>query len=282
MTNVSRLEIGDYESAIQLLVTSSDTIWLQSMAMDVNNKDIIYKIDQLIEAGLIELWDYEIKLGKNNRKVEQVITWDEHSESTKYISELILEHSQEIKKRPESEYTIWNIEQRNTLSNQFIAKKCGANSMIQRIGTQENPVIKRGNRVDLHQEYSKYLFNYTNIKSLSKLEIKNILELRKLTKYFREEIQNKIAEFPLDNIPVSHIRKDCEDLSKKYCEIVNETMEHRFSNSGIMNNMALDILSLFSPIVTWGQIGQKLGDLLFEKEQRGFVLYLTRLQKYTR
>ena len=284
LVNVCRIQPVDYESIIQSLITNTDSLWLQSMVMDVNGKDMISRIERLMEPGLINLWDYEKRLGKSTAEIKRVITLEEYAEADQYTTQLVSEMAAGSTNMVSSDYTAWNIEKKNTFSNLITAKYCGASSLLQRsVPTRIATFHNENDGSDLIQLYSKYIFAQTNIRSLSNLTIEQIIDLRKLSIYYRNEIQSKLNDHILpSNVPISIIEKDCEEITRKYCETVNEIVLENYSTKGLLQSLALDITSCFIEPLSYFLMGRKVFDLVFKRKQRGFIIYLTKLQKFTR
>lgn len=277
MVNMSKITDYDYESIIQSLITNVDVVWINALSLEINSEQVVKKLLGLKEAGLIRLWDYELCLhGNKLLPVDRIITNEEYKDSKIYVQEMMQDIvKNNIKQR--SDFTTFNIEHKNLLSNFLIAKYCGAKSLIQR--NIVNMSVATGEK-DLLQTYAQYLFNQTNICSISKLSLKEILELRKYSKYFRNKIQVYINNRLIDgNIPISVIRRDCEMISKEYCEEINARIKNGTTLLGTGTGIALDIASIWFIPVTLYSISQKLWDTLFHREQRGFVMYLMTLQK---
>jgi len=283
LVNVCRLQPVDYESIIQSLITSTDFLWLQSMAMDVNDKPTVYQLEQLIESELVSLWDYEKRLGKRTVKLGRVITLEEYKEADQYTTQLVSEMTSQNTRMLSSDYTTWNIEKRNTFSNLIIADYCGASSLLQRSAPSSASLHIAGQEgSDLLQLYSKYLFGKISIRTLSNLTIEQILELRRLSTFFRSEIQKKIDSHLLsNNIPLIQIEQDCNDLYVKLSEMVDAAVMDKYSTQDIGESLSLDILSCFIEPLSYFLKGQKVYDLIFKRKQRGFVVYLTKLKKFT-
>lgn len=270
LTNVSMLTQCDYESIIQSLITNVNLVWVNALALEINSSEMEKKLCALKEAGLIRTWDYEVKMNKCSEGVlDKVITLEEYKKNAEYLDAMMPDLVKNGMGQS-SDFTTFNIERRNMLSNFLIAKDCGATSVIQRNTIQD---VKTGNR-DIFQLYTNCLFSHTNIRSISALSVEEIIQLRKYSKYFREKIQEQItAHLVSGDVPLSIIKQDCEQLSKEYCKEVNS----RIGGSPI-KGIALDIASIWLSPVTGLSIAQKLWDMIFNRKQRGFVMYLTTLQ----
>ena len=277
MVNVSKIDSGDYQSIVQSLITNVDKVWMNSVALDINSKEIVNKLLLLNEAGLIEFWNYELGL-KEKSKIGRVITIEEHSESNAYIQEMMREIINNDIKRS-SDFTTFNIEKKNLLSNFLIAKYCDANSIIQRNMVSKS--VKTG-KLDLLQMYSQYLFNEINMSFYAdNMKVEDIVELRKYSRFFRNKIQHYINDNLINgDIPLSIIKRDCIEISKEYCEEINSRIHDDVTLWGTGKGLVLDIASIWLVPVTLYSIGKRLWDAAFNREQRGFVMYLTTLQKY--
>lgn len=277
MVNVSKVDSCDYQTIVQSLITNVDKVWVNSVALDINSKDIVDKLLLLNEAGLVEFWNYELGK-KNNSKISRVITVEEHIESNAYIQEMMQGIIKNDIERS-ADFTTFNIEQKNLLSNFMIAKYCGASSIIQRNMISKS--VKTG-ELDLLQLYSQYLFNEINIKfSADNMKVEDIIDLRKYSRFFRNKIQKYINDNLLNgDIPLSIIKKDCMDISKEYCEEINSRIRDDVTLFGTGKGVVLDLASIWLVPVTLFSIAKKLWDAAFNKEQRGFIMYLSSLQKY--
>ncbi len=277
LVNVSELTVHDYETIIQSLITNVDQIWINALALEINSKDVQKKLLTLKEAGLIKIWDNEISTHSlSSTMIDDVLTIEQSKENAKVLNEFM--HgivSNDMEKS--SDYTTFNIECSNMLSNYFTAKSLGADSIIQRNAVRT--IISTGTK-DFIQPYSECLFNITNIRSVSGLTIDEILKLRKYSVYFRNKIQEQIEKhLILGDIPPSLIKQDCEKLSKEYCKEINSRIMSSINDSYIGKGIALDIASIWIVPVTLFSISKKLWDAVFNREQRGFVMYLSTLQK---
>lgn len=277
LTNVSKLTQHDYESVIQSLITNVDTVWVNALAFEINSPEVKKKMYELREAGLVKIWDYEVSMNRHSEKIiNKVLTLEQHKKNTASLNTIMQEKANkgfEVS----SDFTTFNIEQRNMLSNLLTAKFCGAESIIQRNSIRTN--ITTGN-TDMFQAYADCLFNETNIYTLSGLSVDEILNLRKYSKHFRKKIQEKIDEHMISGeVPISVIRQDCKELSREYCDEINSRISSSLTTFGTGTGIALDIASFWVIPVTLYSIAQKLWDATFHQSQRGFVLYLTTLKK---
>ena len=274
MVNVSKITSCDFEGIIQSLITNVDTVWVNRLTLDINNKEIVRKISELEEVGLVKYWDYEMT-GKDLNSLSRVITAEEYRNTERYIAEMM----EDINSNTASiNNTItYEIENKNMLFNFLIANYCGAKSIIQRNNT--NRTIKSG-APDLMQTYVKCLFNETNIYSVSALSVEDILTLRKYSSSFRTKIQSYIDDRLINGtIPISAIKEDCQKLSREYCNEINGRIAGQISGKGTGVSLAMDIMSIWIMPVTLFSIAQKVWDAIFHKDQRGFVMYLTTLKK---
>lgn len=276
LVNVSRLTKCDYESIIQSLITNVDLVWVNALALEINLPEVQQKLSALKEAGLLKVWDYEMSMNaRSSGSVDKVFSIEQYRDSSLYLDAMMNDLISNTMQSP-SDFTTFSIEKRNMLSNLLTAKFCGAESIIQRNSIRTN--VATG-KADLFQEYSKSLFNQTNISSVSGLSIDEILTLRKYSQYFRKKIQEQIdANLVSGEIPLSIIRQDCERLSKEYCSEINARIKGNLTLKGTGTGVALDIASIWLVPVTLYSIGQKVWDAIFNREQRGFVMYLTTLQ----
>jgi len=277
MINVSRIDNCDYQTLIQSLITNVDRVWINSVALDINSKEIVDKLLLLNEAGLVEFWNYELG-NKHNNQNSRIISYEEHSKSNEYIQEMMQEIIKNDIQRS-ADYTTFNIEQKNLLSNFMIAKYCGANSIIQRNMLSKS--VKTG-ELDLLQLYSQYLFNEMRISfSADNMNINDIIELRKYSQYFRNKIQNYINENLINgDIPISTIKRDCMQISNEYSEEISARIRGDITLLGTGKGILLDLASIWLVPVTLFSIAKRLWDAAFNREQRGFIMYLSSLQKY--
>lgn len=277
LVNVSELTQHDYESIIQSLITNVDSVWVNALAFEINSPEVKKKMYELVDAGLIKIWDYEVSMNRHSGQiVNKVLTLEEHKRNSAYLDTMMRDVVNNGM-NASSHFTTFNIEQRNMLSNMLTAKFCEAESLIQRNSTQRN--IATGNP-NLIQTYADCLFNETNINSLSGLSVDEILKLRKYSRFFRKKIQEKIDAHVLSGeVPISIIRQDCRELSKEYCEEINSRVGSSLTTVGTGMGLALDIVSFWVVPVTLYSIAQKLWDAAFHHDQRGFIMYLTTLKK---
>lgn len=276
LVNVSRLTKCDYESIIQSLITNVDLVWVNALALEINPSEVQQKLSALKEAGLLKVWDYEMSMNaRSSASVDKVLSVEQYRDSSAHLDAMMNDLISNTMQNP-SDFTTFSIEKRNMLSNLLTAKFCGAGSIIQRNSIRTN--VTTG-KADLFQEYSKSLFNQTNISSVSGLSIDEIFTLRKYSRYFRKKIQEQIdANLIFGEIPLSIIRQDCERLSKEYCSEINARIKGNLTLKGTGTGLVLDIASIWLVPVTLYSIGQKVWDAIFNREQRGFVMYLTTLQ----
>ena len=277
MVNVSKITDCDFEGIIQSLITNVDTVWVNRLTLDINNPEIVKKIEELKEAGFIKYWDYEMT-GKHLNSVSRIITAEEYRNTESYIAEMMEDinaHTANI-----NNTITYDIENKNMLFNFLIANYCGAKSIIQRNNTQT--IVKSGAQ-DLMQTYANCLFNETSIYSVSNLSVDDIIQLRKYSSSFRKKIKSHIDEHLINgSIPISVIKEDCHNISKEYCEEINSRIAGLISFKGTGISLAMDIMSFWIIPVTIYSMAPKLWDALLYKDQRGFVMYLTTLNKLTK
>lgn len=268
--NVCMLTEYDYESIIQSLITNVDAVWVNALALEINTSEMGKKLYALKEAGLVRTWDYEMSMSKHSvETLNKVLTVEEYRNNSEYLDAMVSSLVKSSMDRS-SDFTTFNIESRNMLSNFLIAKNCGATSVIQRNSIWN---VSSGKQ-DIFQLYVNCLFNQTNIRSVSDLSVEAIMQLRKYSQHFRDKIQEQIdAHLVSGDVPMSVVKQDCEQLSKEYCQEINK----RIGGSPI-KGIALDIASIWLVPVTMLSISQKLWDTIFNRKQRGFVMYLTTLQ----
>ena len=280
LVNVSKVTPSDYESRIQSLITNVDLIWLNALALEINSSEMEKKLQSLKEAGLIRTWDYEMSMSNRSaRTIDRIITKEEHKQNSEYLN-FVMREIVNQKMENHSDYTTFSIEKRNMLSNFLTAKNCGATSIIQRNFKQT--YVSSGGK-DVFPLYASMLFNQTSTNSVSGLSVDEILKLRKYSRYFRNKIRELIDTHLLSgDIPPSIIRQDCEKLSKEYCEEVNARIRSSLTMIGTSKGVALDIASIWVVPVTLLSIGEKIWDAIFNRNQRGFVMYLTTLQNYSK
>lgn len=276
--DISRLQQIDYQSIVQTLITRTDTIWLQSMVMDVNSQETIKNLSGLIEAGLIELWDYELRLGRGSIQPKRVITLEEHNEAEQYKNLLVDEMLRSSSEMHASDYTTLNIEKKNMITNQLLAHYCDANSLLQRFPHVNSIVSRNEQKTDILNLYTTHLFGVTNISQLQNLSVDDILELRKLSKHLRVAIQKCIDKHLLQtNIPEELIRQDCQDLHRQYDELIREAIEEKYSNRSIIRDTTIETLSLVAGWTSFISIPKKIIESILNRKERGFVIYMTRL-----
>lgn len=277
LVNVSELTQHDYESIIQSLITNVDSVWVNAVAFEINPPEVKKKMCELVDAGLIKIWDYEVSMNKHSgQMVDKVLTLEEHKKNSVYL-DTMMDDLMSNGMNASSDYTTFNIEQRNMLSNLLTAKFCEAESLIQRNSSRMN--IATGNP-DMIQAYADCLFNETNIYSLSGLSVDEILKLRKYSRFFRKKIQEKIDAHMLSGeVSLSIVRQDCTELSKEYCDEINSRISSSLTTMGTGTGIALDIASFWVVPVTLYSIAQKLWHAAFHHNQRGFIMYLTTLKK---
>lgn len=276
LANVSMLTQCDYESIIQSLITNVDSIWINALVLEINSSEMEKKLCALKEAGLVRTWDYEIGMNKRfERSLDKVLTVEQNKENADYLDAMMPDLVKGTMGQS-SDFTTFNIENRNMLSNFLIAKFCGATSIIQRNSSWSN--VATG-KEDVFQTYASCLFNQTNIKSVSGLSIEEIIKLRKYSKYFRDKIQEMIdAHLVSGDVPLSIVRQDCERISNEYCKEINSRIGGNLTLAGTGKGVVLDIASIWIVPVTLLSITQKIWDTIFNRNQRGFVMYLTTLQ----
>lgn len=275
LVNVSKLTHCDHESIIQSLITNVDEVWINALAFEINDSEVERQLRALNEAGLVRVWDYEKSMSNHSTNmVAKVLTVEEYKAHAEYV-EVMMEELVKARMTQSSDYTTFNIEMRNMLTNLLTAKFCNAESIIQRDSRRVD--ISTGKQ-DVFQRYTDCLFNYTNIDSVSALSIESILELRKYSRFFRDRIQKMINDHILtSDIPLSQIREDCRKLSMEYCNELNARIRGGISPSGTAKGVALDIASIWLAPVTILSITQKLWDSVFNRKQRGYIMYLTTL-----
>lgn len=278
LVSVSEITEHDYESIIQSLITNVDVVWVNALAFEINPPEVNKMMHELVDAGLIKIWDYEVSMNKHSAQmVDKVLTLEDHKKNAAYL-DAMMDDLVSRQLDTSSHFTTFNIEQRNMLSNLLTAKFLESESIIQRNTSRINVVT--GN-LDMTQAYADCLFNETNIYSLSGLSIDEILKLRKYSQYFRTKIQEKIdAHMVSGEVSFPIIRQDCKELSREYCEEVNSRLSD-LTIRGMGKGFALDIASFWISPLSYYTIAQKLWDAIFHRNQRGFIMYLTTLKQST-
>ena len=236
-----------------------------------------------MEAGLIKLWDYEIPLSHAARKIDRVITLDEYNMIEECKEQLVDEMMRTSDLSKFSDYTIVNIERKNIISNQLLAECCGSTSIIQRYPGNFINYPNKGKKgndelVDL---YAPYLFGKTKMGNLSDISVDDILELRKLSKYFRNKIQEYANKHTFSLIPESQIKRDCEAIHKEYENLVQEAVRDKYSGGSVGSGIVLEILSCFVSWMSFVSIPQKIIASILNRNERGFVMYMSRLSSAT-
>jgi hypothetical protein len=277
--NIGRLQAFDYESIVQALITRTDAIWLQALTLDVNNTRMRNSIEELMDAELIKLWDYEIPLSHSSRRIDRIITIEEHNEIEKCKMQLIEEMVRATDFSKYSDFTTLNIERKNIISSQLLAECCGSTSILQRYpGNFTNQFSGNGSSAnDLVALYTPYLFGTTVMGNLSNLSIDDIMELRKLSKHFRSKIQEYASKHMFSIIPEAQIKKDCEEIHKEYESLVQEAVKEKYSLHSIGTGIVLEVLSVFVNWMSFFSIPQKAIDAILTRKERGFVLYMSKL-----
>lgn len=277
--NIAKLQSFDYECIIQTLITKTDIIWLPALAMDVNSLIIKNKLTELIEAGLIKLWDYETQLSKNNNTINRIITKEENDEIEMCRNQLINEMFSNTTDFNSSDYTIVNIEKKNIITSQLLAECCQANSILKRTPNISPNLETSPASNDLLQLYSKYIFGQSNIINLSELGIDDIVELRKLSKYYRAKVFKYIERHKFSVIPNEQIKEDCLELQNEYDELVNDVIKKNCSNSEISKDISLEFFSLFISWVSLITVPQSIIESITNRNDRGFVMYMYKLNR---
>lgn len=276
MVNVSKLTDCDYEGIIQSLITNVDIVWVNHLALDINDNIMVKKISELHDAGLVKFWDFETSRDSYT-KSSRIITREEYTESKNSIEKMMA--NKDLDPTSINNTITYDIQERNMLFNLMMARYCGAESIIQRNNVRK--MVKSGNEDPL-QKYAEYLFNETSIYSVSGLSTADIIELRRYSSSFRKTIQHKIdSQLINGDIPASVIREDCRELSKAYCEEINNRIKGQTTSEGTAAGIIMDMLSFVVNPVTIYNIGQKLWDAVFNRDKRGFVMYLTTLKRLT-
>jgi hypothetical protein len=109
--------------------------------------------------------------------------------------------------------------------------------------------------------------------------VEDIMLLRKYSSAFRKKIQTYIDKHLINGtVPTAVIKEDCHSISKEYCDEINSRIASQISKKGLGISLLMDIASIWIIPVTLYNIGQKLWDSVFHKDQRGFVMYLTTLK----
>ncbi|MBR3552093.1 MAG: hypothetical protein IKN72_01755 [Clostridia bacterium] len=279
--NVGRLQSFDYQGIVQALITRTDNVWLQALTLDANESEMVHKIEELLEAELVKLWDYEIPLSHTKRKIDRVITLDEHNSIEKCKEQLVDEMIKASRLSTFSDYTIVNIERKNIITNQLLAECCGTTSIIQRYPGNfiNNSSNGRNSCDELIDLYAPYLFGRTKMGNLSNMSIDDILELRKLSKYFRKKIQEYADKHMFSLIPESEIKRDCEAIHEEYENLVREAVRDKYASNSVGGGIVLEIFSCFVNWVSFISIPQKIIASILNRNERGFIMYMSRLSQ---
>ena len=181
-----------------------------------------------------------------------------------------------------SDYTIVNIERKNTIYNQLLAECCGSTSIIQRYpGNFYWSNRRKQNSNELIDLYTPYLFGKTSMSNLSDMSVDDILELRKFSKYYRSKIQEYANKHTFSLIPEAQIKKDCEAIHAEYDSLVQEAIRDKYSSSSVGSGIVLDVLSCFVSWIDFISIPQKIIASILNRNERGFVMYMSRMSAAT-
>lgn len=289
MPNVAKLQTFDYQGIVQTLITRTDVVWLPKMALDVNEPSMLRRIEELKEAKLIKLWDYEKSLSRNSRKPDKIITLEEHEEIENCKSLFVEEMMRNSELDRHSDYTTVNIERKNAITNILLAERCGSNSIVQRypgnfidrtIDSQTINYKRSGD--ELADLYTPFLFGKTVMGNLSELSIEDIVDLRKLSKYYRSKIQEYAHEHSSTLIPEAKIKQDCEAIHEEYEKLIQEDVGEKFSLLSLGGDITLEILSCFVSWIPYISLSKNIIETITKRKDRGFVMYMSRLSTATK
>ena len=287
----SPISIVQWDEIVRNLVMFSDTIWLHrsAVAFDQNldtalgrHYELVYH--DLIDAGLIQFYSFESDSDFDCMNSSRVITREEHLKLYDTIIDKVNDPNKYLyDSLQDPERTSRIIEQRNELWKYGIATLLESEITFNyKYSNRISPEIT--NR-SLNSKMTTELFSAFGISSLSHLDAKEIMALRKESQKHRKTIQDITTKARTG--PNTTITKVVNDEYREAIEKINQLATDVAGNGAIRNlvlNSTINIVSLIplSSIVLVPLTALVCGRDLFEffrsRKKYGFVLFMNTLK----
>ncbi|MBN1181718.1 MAG: hypothetical protein JXB49_05475 [Bacteroidales bacterium] len=288
-TDSTEFDDKSWERMIHSLITSCDSIWINENTSFSNSipewvRNYYQNIfNELIEEGIIKLWNYEQNILNLTTKVKCTIETAETNNLYEAICSQINTYSNYGsiggKNATGNELTSTIIQYKHELWNIGIANILGADGICypydnkaQIGGSSEYYKYELINR-----KYTELLFKKFEIKPVGFLSTKDIIEIRKkskvLVKYLSEYTDNKISEIPPST---KIVENDCQAIfdscQTELNSLIREKSLKRFGIDFSKEAAVASIGTVF-PIISLIPFGEKLINLFKDKKKYSFLFF---------
>jgi hypothetical protein len=294
----SHLLIDDWANIVHSIVTYADKIWLNEeccffkKAFQHNDdfRGLSSTIADLRDAGIIKTWQFEDYLQSSDGSITRIIGNNEHRMLHEEISQSIIDMSKRIGSDNASRYNTQSkfVDARNQLLHLGLASLCDADGLVyNRNRIRPNEISSQ--LLDYENVYKKYtnqLFKEFSIGDLSKLSSSDIIELRSLSKYFRDRVNSfvKAKVLPLQGLD-SKILEDCQNLYGEYeCHLQELVREKQGKHTviEIIKDTLINSVGIFIPAASFVPSVEKVVNWAKDRNQRGFLAYMLQVKKVTK
>jgi len=292
----SHLSIDDWANIVHSIVTYADKIWLNTeccfpkeISKSNNNfLDLSSTIADLKDAGIIRTWQFEDYLHSSDRSITRIIGNNEHRMLHEEISRSIIEMSKNIGPDDAYRYNTQSkfVDARNQLLHLGLASLCDADGLVYNRSKPNEIPSHLLNYENVLKKYTHQLFKEFSIGDLSKLSSSDIIELRSLSKYFRDRVNSlvKAKILPLQRLD-SKILEDCQNLHNEYEYHLQELVREKQGKNTITEitkDAIVNSVGLFVPVISLIPSVEKALNWAKGRNQRGFLAYMLQAQKMTK
>jgi hypothetical protein len=287
-TDSTEITETSWERIVHSLITYADSIWMNAH-MKLSERIPLFlrnhyqkTFNELIEANLIKLWDFEEYMDEES-KLKTVIATNESSDLYDAITSQITHYStyesigrkdvigSEItSKIIQYKHELWNIGIAKIIDASGICYPCEQNKHSGSISNYYKYEI-------INRKYTERLFSKFEIKPLGFLPSSDIMELKKysniLVKELSKYINKKLPEIPPSNFI---LEKECQELFEN-CQnelnnLIKEKSLRRFGIE-ITKDAAITSIGTFFPLISVVSFGDKFYKLFKDKGKYALLIF---------
>mgnify|MGYP004551914209 CR=1 FL=1 len=289
----SLISCFQWEEILRDIIMFSDTVWLHRSAVAFDNTSLDPSIqrhlewvyNELIDANIIQFYSFESDSDKECQDATRVITHEEHLDLYNLIIEKIQNpNTYTTDSLPDPERTSRIVERRNELWKYGLATLLDAQISL----SCENPRIPIPSEIDkraLNHKLASELFSAFDITTLSHLNAKELLDLKKVSEGHRKILTDLTTQAQINpNTNISDlVAKELNDSITK----INEMASNVAGNGAIKSliaNTALNFAGLipftYAILIPLTAVlcGKDLFEFFRSRKKYGFVLFMNSLK----
>lgn len=292
----SHLSIDSWANIVHSIITYADNIWLNSgyyppKEISKSNNDFLdlsSTMADLKDAGIIKTWQFEDCLHSYNGSITRVIGNKEHRMLHEEISRSIIEMSKNAASDDAYKYNTQSkfVDARNQLLHLGLASLCDADGVIYNKSKPNEIPSHLLHYENVLKKYTHQLFKEFSIGDLSRLSSSDIIELRSLSKHFRDRVNSLVRAkvLPLQRLD-SKVLEDCHNLYNEYERHLQELVIEKQGKRTIVEitkDTVVNSVGLFIPAVSLIPSVEKALNWAKGRNQRGFLAYMLQAKKMTK